>query len=382
MRNTALALLLTSVAVFAESHAAYTVTLGYLTEHSDLVVVATAGPEARPGRVAFTVTGVLRGALDGAAIVVARRDGEAAYAVGTRILAFLRRDGDIWRPLSRTFGMRPVPDDGPASRFPGIVRAIAGTLGEGLEVAAPDGLRTLLVAGMADPDAGIAWSAAMDFVRHESLHAALTAEQRTRILDAYRGRPVGKDTKHALAHAVAVTKDPGAAELLISSLRDPRAREIRVAVGAALRRLADPAASRHVVEFLKTARPAQRADGLTVLGFLGTKEAALAARDHLGDAVREVRVTAAHVLGLAARALRARDPEADVAIDGQDRLEQLLKNAAHENEMRAALWALAQLDRPAAYDVLRAAAANDPRETVRRYAARYLRRPRQSLLLR
>lgn len=381
-RALAPALLALCATVRAESHDASTVALGYLTEHADLAVVATAGPETRPGRVAFTVADVLRGTVNDAAIVVSRRDGEATYPVGTRYLAFLRRDGESWRPLSRTFGMRIARETGPESRFPGIVRAIAATLGENRAVAAPERLRALLVQWMADADPGIALSAALDFDRHDALHAGLTEEQRARILDAYRRCPVGKDTKRALAHAVAATADPAAAALLVSSLKDPRAREIRIAVGAALRRLADPAASRLLIEFLKTARPVQRADTLTVLGFLGTKEAALAARDHLGDAARDVRVTAAHVLGLAARALRTRESETKVDIAGQAQLEKLLANAVHENEMRAALWALAQLDRPAAYDVLRKAAQDDPRATVRRYAARYLKAPRQSLLLR
>ena len=52
------------------------------------------------------------------------------------------------------------------------------------------------------------------------------------------------------------------------------------------------------------------------------------------------------------------------------------------DEVRAAIWALAQLDDPQAYVALRRIAAEKDRpEAVREYAARILERPRVSLIL-
>jgi hypothetical protein len=56
--------------------------------------------------------------------------------------------------------------------------------------------------------------------------------------------------------------------------------------------------------------------------------------------------------------------------------------AASREEVRASLWCLAQLDEAEAWAALRRVAAEDPREEARRAAERFLRNPRQSLILR
>ena len=376
-----------AVAVSAETHDSRTITLGYLTEHADTVATVTAGTEtaieADRWRVVFTIGDVLRGDVEGATLEVERRANEEAYPVGTKYLAFLRRvereEWTGWRPVTTTFGMRPLPELGPETRFPGIVRDLASTLGEGPDVRDPIRLRALLVQGMADADAGIAWSSAMDFVRHTELHEGLSADQRATILDAYRRQPIGKMTKRALAYAVAATRDPKAGDLLLESLQDPRARYICGAVAEALRRLADPAVPGKVVEQLEGADTERRVHLFTVLGRLGAKVGAEAAVAHLDDPAPRVRLVAAHALGLTARAVHADDPT--VKVGGLDKLKSWLAAAKTENEISACLWALAQLDAPEAYDVVRAA-RDDEREVVRRYAASYLRFPRQSLILR
>jgi HEAT repeat protein len=93
-----------------------------------------------------------------------------------------------------------------------------------------------------------------------------------------------------------------------------------------------------------------------------------------------VRTEAAQAVGLLARVARERDPEARPA--GRAELEGIAAaEAAGANEARAALWALAQLDDPEAWAALRRLAAEDPREGVRRDAERFLKSPRQSLIL-
>ncbi|MHC4732059.1 MAG: HEAT repeat domain-containing protein [Planctomycetota bacterium] len=376
------ALLALAAAVGAESYDPHTITLGYLTEHADAAVTVTAGTETAIGddrwRVVFTIGEVLRGRAEGATLEIERRASEEAYPVGTKYLAFLsrveRNEWTGWRPVTRTFGMRALPEAGPETRFPGIVRDLASTLGEGREVRDPVRLRALLVQGMADPDAGIAWSSALDLVRHTELHEGLSAEQRATILDAYRRQPIGKMTKRALAYAVAATRDSRAGDLLLESLQDPRARLICGAVAEALRRLAEPSVPGKVVEQLKGANAERRVHLFTVLGRLGAKESAEAAVAHLDDPAPPVRLAAAHALGLTARALRADDPT--VKVGGIEKLKSWLGAAKTENEIRACLWALAQLDAAEAYDVLRTA-RDDEREVVRRYVAAYLRFPRQ-----
>ncbi len=377
----------------AESRDPRTVALGWLTENADAVVLGPVVQEARlPGsrvvEAEVRADETIRGAGEaGATLTVACEDhGEGLpWVAGDRRLWFLRAlpaapgGPKRWTPLSGPFGVRAVPAEGPAARLPGLVRALAATLGEGGEVRDPAALRALLVRWIEDDDPGVAWTGATDLVRHAELHGDLSPEERNRIVAAFRRCPVGKDTKRVLAEATAVTRDPAAAAALVDALREPGARDIRGAVGDALRRLGDPSATRRILDRLEGADAPRRADLLEVLGALGAVEAAEAVRRAVEDPVAAVRVEAAHALGLLARAAREGEPSARVG--GRERLERMLAGARAENEVRASLWALAQLDEPEAWAALRRAVQDD-RETVRRYAERYLRTPRQSLILR
>ena len=131
---------------------------------------------------------------------------------------------------------------------------------------------------------------------------------------------------------------------------------------------------------------------LVALGVVGTKESVPAVRSCLGDEEVVVRVEAAHALGLIARTVRAAGGATDgatvLATDGEagvDGCEDLVHIAAHaksDDELRAALWALAQLDTRDAWSALRAVVADDKRtDLARRTAAEYLARPRVSLVL-
>jgi len=316
--------------------------------------------------------------------VVVDTHGEAQpYALGTRHLVFLRAlprpEGapERWALLTGASSARPVPEKGPESLFPSIVRSIAATLGEGSAVKDPGALRVLLVKWIEDADPGIALSAALDLVRHEELLPSLTAGERGRIVAAFRAEPVGKATKGALALAAAAAKDPAAGPALVDSLLDPRARLIRGDVGEALRRLADPAVPALLLKRLVPADDGRRADLLQVLGTLGAPEGAEPARAALASPAAEVRLEAAHALGLIARAVRLKDP--DARVEGRVELEKVAA-PGEGNDARAALWALAQLDDPEAFAILRRTAAEGAGEEFRRYAERLLRNPRQALL--
>jgi HEAT repeat protein len=380
----------------AEIRPPETVALGWLTERADAVVLARAAEERSLDPSGFVreldllVDEPIRGSLErgSTAVVAWAGRGEAPpWSVGATHLAFLKAlpaepgAPARWALLSGPFGIRPIPESGPETRLPGIARAVASFLdGEG-RIAKPAEYREALVAWMEDPEPGIAWSAAVDFVRLEELRAGLTAEQGARVVASFAKRPVGKSDKGALALAVAATRHPSAGRALAESLDDPRARLVRGDVGEALRRLKDPAATRILVGRAEDESPAKRADVLQVLGTVGDVQAAAAVRAHVSDGAAEVRVEAAHALGLLARVAREADPAA--RLGGREPLERMAAAAAAtDNQIRAAHWSLAQMDDPEAWAALRRIAAEDPRETARLAAERYLKGPRQSLVLR
>src|SRR5439155_14570629 len=117
-------------------------------------------------------------------------------------------------------------------------------------------------------------SAATDLVRHEELHAAMTDDERSRVVAAYVRQPIGKNTKDALALAAAATRSPAAAQALVDSLLLPDAARIRGAVGEALRRMELPAAETLLAARLSAATPEQQT---CLLGALGTVGGAAAA---------------------------------------------------------------------------------------------------------
>jgi hypothetical protein len=379
----------------AETRDPRTVTLGWMTEHADAVVLGRAAEErvlddrGLRRELDFVVDESLRGAATAGttAVIVHEGLGEAPpWKAGAVHLAFLKAvtvpagTPARWSLVSGAFSLKPIPAEGPEARFPAEVRALAACLGADGSVAKPEALRDRFLAGMGEEDPGLAWSAAVDFVRHEPLHGTLTPEHRARVLAAFRRQPFGKQAKPALALAVAATRDPAAARTLVEGLDDPRARPARVEIAEALRQLADPGTAKLLVSRLPEAGPAKRADLLRVLGLAGAVDGAPAARERLADPVAEVRVEAAQAVGLLARAAREREPGSSVP--GRAELEKVVApEAAGANELRAALWALAQLDDAEAWAALRRLAAEDARESVRRDAERYLKRPRQSLIL-
>jgi HEAT repeat protein len=171
---------------------------------------------------------------------------------------------------------------------------------------------------------------------------------------------------------------------LVQSLLLPDAARIRGSVAEALRRMDAPTAEPSLVAALADANPAQRCALLGALGIVGGAASAPAVKPLLADADGGVRIEAAAALGGLARNARAKS--ADARIGAADVLAARVigkaADALPENEMRAVIWALAQLDEPRAFDALRKIAADASRGAMSGYAARLLARPRQSLILR
>ncbi len=380
----------------AERHPEHAIALGWQTEHADVVLIADTGPverdrDARTYSVDLDVREVLRGAVDTTEkLSVAVRDlGRGApFGHQRRYLVFLGRvetaDGPAWRPLTGSYGFREIIAGQPSAAFPALVREIAATLGPKSEngqpvIEKPDELRALLVRTLGHADDGIAYSGALDLVRHEDLRGGLTDAERTAVLGAFESRPVNSRARRALAVAVGVTKPARAATVLVDALLEPGAENDRVSFGEALRLLDDDASTALIDARLEAADPRQRRNLLNALGAFGGASAVRAATPYLADPDVGVRVEAAHSLGRCAQT--ARRVQHDVELVSRDELTQLVDQGQDPNEWRAALWALAQLDRPEAYDEIRRRAADDKREDLRRWAKQLLERPRRPLFL-
>jgi HEAT repeat protein len=374
----------------AAPHDPQTLALGWLVEHADAVVVAVptfVRPLADSGiyEVTLEIEESIRGDLvrqSTAVLLVEHVEEQPPYTLMRRHLAFLRalpvEEGRpaLWAPVSGEFGVRPIPVSGAGARFPELCRQIAAALGDAA------GYRALLVRTIEDEDPGIAWSAATDLVRHHEMHEALTGDEKARIVSAFERQPIGKDTKKALARAASVTLDSSAAPALVNSLLHPRANEIRLEVGVALRRLESAETVTLLVGALSRAEPRQAVNLLNALGTMApaSPAAAEAARIRVLDEVSAIRIEAAHALGLVARRLQRANPV--LRLRGREDLVLALARAGSANEQLAAVWALAQYDEPEAYDALRTLAASDERPLVRKAAERYLANPRLSLVLR
>lgn len=380
--------------VRAETHDDETVALAYQTEHADAVLVADLDSVTDDGalggrEITFSVRETLRGdaATDARVVVVFPDLGHGTpWREGARHLLFLRRldvpagVATRYEPVTGTLSFFVLPADGPENRMPGMVRELVSMLGRGTTVARPDALRQLLVRWMEDDEPGVVWSAATDFVHHERLHGALTEQEGKRIVEAYRRHPVGKRSKHALALATAATRHAHAGRALVDSLLGPDASQIRGMVCDALARLDDPAVPALLHAALRVAPPERRPWLVTAIGSVGVEPSVSVVKPLLIDPSRQVRVEAAHALGRIARRVRERDSEDRIAAHGA--LHAFALTARTKNEQKASLWALAQLDAPDAYAILRKLATHDVRPDVRRFARRYLDRPRLSLILR
>ena len=101
----------------------------------------------------------------------------------------------------------------------------------------------------------------------------------------------------------------------------------------------------------------------------------------------DVRVEAAHSLGLLARVVRAPRPGADPEApreklgDALNPLTAAVAVARTEHEKRALVWALAQIDVADSWAALRALRDEAADARVREIAAQYLSHPRVELIL-
>jgi HEAT repeat protein len=376
----------------AERHPAEALTLGYQTEHADVVVLARPGSTTvddseRRFRVTFLVERTLRGeAAPGAELEVWHPDrGQGRpWRKDALHLVFLRErllaDGSrVYVPQGGTFGFRRIHDGTPSERFPAIVQRHARALGDAGRPGQPTALRDLLIELAGDRDDGIASGAALDLSRHHELLEDLQREQRRILLEAFRSRPPSR-ARGRIARAVALSADPEAGRVLVDGLLQPEAGRDRVLVIDALRLLEDPAKESRVLARLPDSDPVQRRHLLSALGTVGSAASIGPVRSELRHAHAGVRIEAAHALGRVARnILRAAPGE---PVGGRQELLEMVEKAELAQERKAALWALAQLDDPRAFDALRRLAADpETKQDVRRYAERVLARPRTSLVL-
>lgn len=392
LRHITAALLLLAAPLWAraESHDDETAALGYQTEHATLVLLAepvdtAPGTAGSPRTVTFSVLSALRGERAGGdRVTVLYPDLGLAppWVEGERHLIFLEPAGatpDRWQPVSGTLGIRVIPRGSPRERFVEMVRSTVRVLGEGTQVAEPAALRTLLVDWMDDRDPAVVWSAATDFVRHRELHAELSDDDALRVVEAFRRHPFGRRSRQALAMAAAVTGREAAAKALVECLGTPGGATIRGTVADALQRMRHRATQEMLLDLLRRGPPESRATVTQVVGRICGNDAAPPVAALLVDPSAEVRLEAAHALGRIARTARAADPEDRIDVRGA--LHALVLVSDRPAERKAGLWALAQLDDPQGYAILRKLAKEDGREDVRRHAARYLERPRVSLIL-
>lgn len=375
----------------AETHDAASVALGWQLEHADAVVV---GAVTREDRDAAAETRTIEVRVDenvagtsaaGTVVTVTFADHGLGTPWDTRVpvLLFLRREAGLpgaparWLPVSGAFSVRPLASGTAEARFPALVGQLRDAMAD------PAALRALLVAWMEDSDPGVAWSAATDFVRHEELHAGLSDPERARIVAAFARQPIGKTTKETLAYAAAATRTPSAVRALADSLLLDGSLRIRSAVGEALRRMDTPAAETELASRLAGARPDQQASLLAALGVAGSGSAAPAAQSLLASADGAVRIEAAAALGGMARNARRRDPAARLGVAAALDARLTAKDAASlpADEVRAVLWALAQLDESEGYAALRTFEKSSAPGTLRDYATQLLARPRLSLVL-
>ena len=212
--------------------------------------------------------------------------------------------------------------------------------------------------------------------------------QRLALLKSFRARAPGR-ARRQIALAVAAAPHIEAATALVDGLLTPNARIDRGGLAEALFRLADPRAEERILQRLPQADADQKENLLVALGKIGSSNAVDPLIAHVDDPTATVRVEAAHALGSVARSVHRAAPGEVVA--GRVALIALLDSALLEsgeirpggrNEVRAAIWALAQLDDPRAFAALREIAAQAERDAaVRDYATRILERPRVMLVL-
>lgn len=375
------------------------ITVGALTERADVAALATALAETpEPGGATsvwtFRVDEAFRGAETAARLRVRLPVGRTAVARNGRFLVFLTTaqpggpaPADC-APLELPWAVRPTAEAGVAE-LAAYVRDYAACLGTDGRVARPAGLAAHAIASLSATASGVASSAGRDLLRHEdALREVVTETLRDAVTAALRVPRTKPDLDFAgVVLAAGAFGGPGTDDLLVARLLDPALRTARRHVVRSLARRASPGLVALLAGRIDAADAPQRADLAVALGRLDRAEAAPPLLRLVADDDAAVRVEAAHGLGLLARAVRVPQPGAapDAPLakltSALDPLLAALGRATTENERRAALWAVAQIDTPAAWNALRARSKESAEPRVRELAAQYLARPRVSLLL-
>jgi hypothetical protein len=394
----ALCALLPSSVARAESRETDAITLGWMTEHSDLVAVLapTSDGDARDVR---RVESIVRGSLAvvGDVVALVARDDDALPA--GRTLAFLVRRDATWVPVSGGHALKGIPDDGTESALLAHTRSYASFLDDEGRVARGDAQHAFLLRELASPESGLPFSAGRDLVRHRELLTSVTTDERhAATAPLMIDRKADQDLA-SLVRVAGVMGDERATARLVSILLAPTTRTLRTHLSWALVQrasLPDADVIDRLDAALGEASPAQREDVCVALGALceaGTPDAPRAEAPLttlLRDPARPVRAVAAHGLGLLARAVRRAPAPGEAEPQGgrahlSNALEPLRRtvvDADTSNERRAALWAIAQIDTAEAWAQLDAfandAAADDD---VRAMATQYRRAPRTALVL-
>ncbi len=384
------AVLLTLLAVVpagAETQETDAITLGSMAERADFVGLAEAvAPAEGEGTWTLRVTERWRGS--GVPLEIRLRTRPAGLLVGAEYMVLAAAGEDaVYTPLSSTYGVRKTAGE-EAAPLVAYTRAYVASLGAPEREEDASALRAHLVSSLASESSGVPFSAGRDLLRRTDLHAALTNAQRAEVSTAI-ARPRKPDADLASILLAGVLGDDRADAALVARLLDPSSRHLRRHITHSLALRATPALVQTLVGELKGATTAQRQDIANALGRLERPEALAQLLLFLRDPSVEVRVESAHGLGLLARAVRRAPADDAVPLDAErshldaarEPLRTVVNTAKSQNERKAAVWALAQIDTPESWALVRKMAAEHAHEDVRRFATQYLSRPRVALLL-
>jgi hypothetical protein len=320
----------------------------------------------------------LKGPEDLAATVTVVWTGEAGPSIedGVRALFFLSTVPDE---------RRPVGFEGPLFRL--VTGPFSAVKAGPVEVAfvknrialltLPAGLpavRMHLLEGMAAGSRLVVFSAALEF----STVLGISDTEVQVVVDAFRKQRKPDRTKRVLAAALGATKSRKAIAPLAEYVLAGNARSLRGTIGDALARIGDKAAVAALEPGMKSTRATTRADVVNILGRMRLATGSAIVVKALGDTAGEVRVEAGLAVGELARSLRARKQDAP---DAAQALAAALSKAVDVREKKAILWAAAQLDTQAGYDIVRKVATDDTDRVIRDFARRTLKNPRKALVL-
>lgn len=395
----------------AETQEIDAITIGAMTESATIVAVVGAA-EAIPSSVEgvrsfrFRVEESIRGSERDAVIRVDLPESAAvaASAPGGRFLVFLRASAGgsasgggaggiaVLAPVSVPYGFRPLAESG-VKPLADYARAFAACLSASGEVAEKAAFVELLVGGLESSASGVPFCAGRDLVRHAEVWPLLTPQQRDRVAAAVATQRKADDDLAAIVLAAGRVGGPAADATLVARLLDPSSRNLRRHVVEALSNRASPdlaaTLAARIDAFPGDSGAPRRADLANALGRLGLRATETPLLRLLADTAPEVRLEAAHSLGLFARDVRAPVEAAPGAAEApRPKLDTSLApivaafdRATAEAERRALLWAVAQIDVADAWAFLRRTAKEHPEPRVRDLAQQYLDRPRVGLLL-